>query len=62
MIWLYNGVSGFGAMDIKREGAKIGPATFLTFYGYWPEPEIYSKEELEQLKRDGWEPSEAPCS
>ncbi len=62
MTWLYNGHYGFGFVDIKREGGKLGPATYLEFNGEWPKPSFYTEAELQQLKNEGWEPSEAPSN
>ena len=53
--WEWNHESGFGLVDVKREGQKIGPATYLTFRGDWPPRSFYTDEEYAQLQRDGWE-------
>ncbi len=50
----WESADGYGLTDAKREGAKVGPATFLTLRGEWPPRSFYSDEEYAQLQQDGW--------
>lgn len=56
--WTYFGKSGFGLADIKHEGKKLGPATYLYMNGRYPPMTFYTTEELLKLKQEGWEPND----
>lgn len=52
--WYLKGELGFGLADLKKEGHTMGPSSYLTRYGEWPTPGLYTKTELSSLQREGW--------
>lgn len=54
-MWQSTEKNSFGLAEIKREGQKLGPVSYLRLNGRWPTRDFYSDTEYKQVQQDGWE-------